>query len=133
MRIVFDTDVLFAALVTHGLCRKLVRKRLAADIIISSAALLDELAQTVQRKIGADPATVPLFRVLRERGEIVTPAALPRRICRDADDDMVLATAVAGEAEIIITGDKDLLILKKYRGIRILSPRQYMEFLDRPR
>jgi predicted nucleic acid-binding protein len=56
---------------------------------------------------------------------------LPERVCRDKHDDIVLATALAGKADFIVTGDDDLLALKKFRGIRILSPRNFLEFLDR--
>ena len=59
------------------------------------------------------------------------PAPLPAPVSRDPDDDAVLATALAGRAEIIVTGDDDLLVLKAYQGIRILSPRGFLEFLDR--
>jgi predicted nucleic acid-binding protein len=52
-------------------------------------------------------------------------------VCRDRDDDNVLATAVAGQADIILTGDDDLLVLGEYNGIRILSPRQFVELMDR--
>jgi predicted nucleic acid-binding protein len=44
---------------------------------------------------------------------------------------VVLATALAGKADVIVTGDDDLLVLKQFRGIRILSPRQFLESLDR--
>jgi predicted nucleic acid-binding protein len=44
---------------------------------------------------------------------------------------MVLATAVAGRADVILTGDDDLLVLGEYQGIRILSPRQFVELMDR--
>ena len=43
---------------------------------------------------------------------------------------MVLATAVAGKADVIVTGDDDLLVLKTFRGIRILSPRKFLELVD---
>jgi putative PIN family toxin of toxin-antitoxin system len=56
---------------------------------------------------------------------------LPARVCRDEDDDVVLATALAGKADVIVTGDEDLLVLKKFRGIEILSPRQFLKLLDR--
>jgi predicted nucleic acid-binding protein len=60
---------------------------------------------------------------------MVKPEPLPKRVCRDPDDDVVLATAVAGRADFIVTGDDDLLVLKRFRGIRILSPRQVLEML----
>jgi len=67
--------------------------------------------------------------LLRERSEVVKPASLDKRICRDPDDDLVLATALASRADFIVTGDDDLFVLKIFRGIRILSPRQVLEIL----
>jgi predicted nucleic acid-binding protein len=61
---------------------------------------------------------------------MVKPARLPKRVCRDPDDDEVLATALAARADIILTGDNDLLVLKTHEGIRILSPRQFVEWMD---
>lgn len=50
-------------------------------------------------------------------------------VCRDPDDNMVLATAIAGKTDYIITGDKDLLALKKYKQIRILSAKNFVKAL----
>jgi predicted nucleic acid-binding protein len=50
---------------------------------------------------------------------------------RHESDDKVLQTAVAGQADIILTGDRDLLLLGEHDGIRILSPRQFVELMDR--
>lgn len=131
MRIVLDTNVFIAALLAHGLCRKLVRRSLAQHALVSSAVLLEELRRTTRRKFGADPDAIPLIAALRERAEWIKPEPLPQRVCRDVDDDWVLATAVTGRADYIVTGDEDLLVLKKYGGIPILSPRQFLELLDR--
>ncbi len=130
MRLVLDTNVLVAALVADGLCRDLVRKRARAHTLITSPQLLAELAEILQRKFGVEASQVPWLVVYQERAEVVQPEALPEAICRDPDDDWVLATAVAGEAEIIVTGDADLLELRAYRDIRILSPRAFVEWLD---
>jgi uncharacterized protein len=54
---------------------------------------------------------------------------LPARVCRDETDDVVLATAVAAEADAIVTGDQDLLVLGSYEGIDIVSPRSFLERL----
>lgn len=55
------------------------------------------------------------------------PPALDEPVCRDPDDDVALATALAGGADAIVTGDGDLPSLKESRGIEILSPRQFIE------
>ena len=66
--------------------------------------------------------------MLRSRMELVEPVPLGAPVCRDPDDDWVLATAVAGTCECIVTGDKDLLSLGEYRGVRILAPSAFWNY-----
>ena len=63
--------------------------------------------------------------LLRDETEIVEPEPLPAPVCRDPDDDWVLATAVTGACRCIVTGDKDLLTVGGYDGVRILGPRAF--------
>ena len=131
MRVVLDTNVFIAAVVADGLCRDLVRVRVLPHTLITSEPLLHELRSISRAKFTVDPVELPLLEQLNEEAEIVTPAELRGGICRDEDDDVVLATALAGKADVIVTGDEDLLLLKKFRGIEILSPRQFLKLLDR--
>jgi uncharacterized protein len=131
VRVVLDTNVFVAAAVADGLCRDLVRVRVLPHTIITSEPLLRELRTTLRDKFKAAPDELPLLSALYDEAEVVTPASLGERVCRDKNDDVVLATAVAGKARVIVTGDNDLLVLKQFRGIRILLPRQFLEFLDR--
>jgi predicted nucleic acid-binding protein len=55
---------------------------------------------------------------------------LPKPVCRDPDDDLVLVTAVGAGATMIVTGDDDLLVLRSYSGIEIMTPRRFVEQLD---
>jgi uncharacterized protein len=131
VRVVLETNVFIAAVVADGLCRDLVRLRVLPRTLITSEPLLHELRTVLRAKFAVDPVELPLLAQLNEEAEIVTPAELRGRVCRDEDDDVVLATALAGKADVIVTGDEDLLVLKKFRGIEILSPRQFLELLDR--
>ena len=131
MRVVLDTNVFIAAVAADGLCRDLVRIRLLPHAIITSEPLLRELRTTAREKFAVDANELPLLSQLRDEAEIVAPARLAKRVCRDKDDDVVLATAVAGKADAIVTGDDDLLVLKRFREIAIVSPRQFIELLDR--
>ena len=70
-------------------------------------------------------------RLLRTRLEVVEPVALGAQVCRDPGDDVVLGTAVAGRCGAVVTGDKDLLDLVRYRGIEIVSPRGFWSFESR--
>ena len=58
---------------------------------------------------------------------VVTPSRLESQVCRDPEDDNILAAAVSADCDCIITGDKDLLVLKQYEGVQILSPRHFLD------
>jgi putative PIN family toxin of toxin-antitoxin system len=131
VRVVCDTNVLVAALVAEGLCRDIVKRRVPAQDLFTSKGLLDELVDTLRRKFRIEPRDIPFLKAYRERAGLVKPAKLARPVCRDPDDDLVLATAVAAKAHCILTGDDDLLILKNFAGIAILSPRAFVDAMDR--
>lgn len=132
MRIVFDTNVLVAAFTSIGLCHQAYERALARTDIVTARRLLDELHDTLTGKMKIDrPLADEILAELANELEIVEPVPLLKSICRDEDDDWVLATALAGHSEIIVSGDKDLLVLKQFQGIKILSPRQFVEWMDR--
>ena len=130
MRLVVDTNVLIAGLVADGLCRDIVKRRLPVFELFTSRSLLDELAEKLREKFGLNPANVPLLQVYENEATVVKPQPLAKPACRDLDDDEVLATAVAAQVDVILTGDNDLLVLKEFQGIKILSPRQFVEWMD---
>jgi len=130
LKIVLDTNVLVAALVADGLCRDLVQRRVRAHELCPSEALLKELAAILRRKFKVTAAEVPWLEEYRRRATLCRPIPLSAPVCRDPDDDLVLATALAAPAGVIVTGDVDLLSLRHHAGIAILSPRQFLEHLD---
>jgi putative PIN family toxin of toxin-antitoxin system len=133
VRVVFDTNVVVAGLVSTGLGHELVEMHLPAHTPILSRRLWEELLGTLREKFDLDPHDLPLLALYRRHAAWVEPRPLDVPACRDPDDDWVLATALAGEAEAIITGDDDLLALGVYRGVAILSPRQFIERITRTR
>jgi putative PIN family toxin of toxin-antitoxin system len=128
--VVLDTNVLAAALVAEGLCREAVHRVIRMRAVATSRPLLDELDATLRRKFKVTPATAAFLKAFRQLVRVVEPVALDRQICRDPDDDIVLATAVAAGATVIVTGDDDLLVLGTYADIAIVSPRRLLEMLD---
>lgn len=104
-------------------------------MLITSPVLLAELAEVLGRpKFSAilERSNTSQERVLSELqklAEIISPAALPRPVCRDPDDDAVLALGCAAQADIIVSGDDDLLVLKTYQGIRIVTPAEALDLL----
>lgn len=132
MRIVLDTNVLLAGMFTRGLCEALLEVCLGGEQheVIGSKHILSEFAEHAQAKFH-----VPAERVaraataLRERMTVVTPARIPTDACRDPNDLAVLGTLVAARADCLVTGDKDLLVLKRFDGRPILTPRQCYELV----
>ena len=132
MRVVFDTNVLYAAFATKGFCEEVLDEAAGECVIIWSNALREEFEAVLARhKMGA--GTRAALAAYVELCEFVEPEALPKQVCRDKDDDVVLATALCGKADLIVTGDDDLLELETYERIRILSPREFLELLEKER
>jgi putative PIN family toxin of toxin-antitoxin system len=128
--VVLDTNVVFAALVANGLCREVFRRTVVLGGLTSSDALVAELEGVISRNLQPTPEVTLFLKEFRRHVRLVEPSPLPSPICRDPDDDVVLATAIAGTADAIVTGDQDLLVLVDHQGIRILSPRQFLQLAD---
>ena len=92
--------------------------------------MLDELEEVLARKFVVTPRVKTFIRTLRSQVELVTPEALPSPVCRDRDDDLVLGTAMAAGADRIVTGDRDLLVLRRHENIELVTPREFLEWLD---
>lgn len=122
MRVVLDTNVLVSALHFGGRPRRLLEAILRGEHrLVTGPAILDELDAVLINTCGWERARSLAARSEVEAlGDVVTPTDVPR-VCRDADDDEVLAIAIAGGAERLVTGDADLLVLGAHRGVRILT------------
>jgi putative PIN family toxin of toxin-antitoxin system len=126
VRVVFDTNVVVAGIVAEGLCREILEIHVPEHTAILSQVLWDELVVTLRKKFRLTPDDLPILALYRQHADWCEPATLSKAVCRDPDDDWVLATALAGHAEAIVSGDADLLTLKTYSGIEMLSPRQFV-------
>lgn len=130
MRIVFDTNVLFAAFVAHGVCAGLYEECLLRGRIVVSQFILEELQEKLLTKAKLSQVEVEeVIDAVSADAEILETQPLATRVCRDADDDWILATALAAKADALVTGDKDLLVLERHEGIPILTPRDCLAFL----
>lgn len=125
MRLLLDTNVLFAAFLSHGVCAGLYEEALLHAEIIVSEEILSDLGEKLgsKGKLTKSEAAEVIDAVRSDAG-VVGELPLDQPVCRDPDDDMVLGSARSGKADVIVTGDKDLLVLKSFRKIPILTPRE---------
>lgn len=126
MRILLDTNVIISAVMFRGLPRRLLDAALKGEIrLVSSFALLHELEEVLMERFGFSARIASAVRAEVESvADVVDPVDIPK-VCRDPDDDQVLAAAVDAGAEAIVSGDKDLLALAEHAGIPILTPAQF--------
>jgi putative PIN family toxin of toxin-antitoxin system len=130
--------VLVAALLWRGPPHALLGHVRAGTVsMISSPTLLAELAEVLGRtKFDSILARSKTSREdslieVRQLAEVIEPPPLPTPVCRDPDDDQALALALAGKADLIVTGDDDLLSLASFAGIAIVAPAEAVKRVGR--
>ena len=130
LRGVFDSNVLVSAALLAGVPRRAFDKLLDNGTVLVSFPVLLELADVLNRPKFDEYVThdermrfmVSFLKVAEmiEIDETIT-------VCRDPKDDKLLELAVCGNADFLITGDKDLLILNPFRGVEIITPREFLD------
>ena len=130
-RVVLDTNVLVSALIDDGKPRKLVLELLDKYTVILSRQMLAELADVVSRnKFSVKSGQVDRFlSSLVRMSQLVSDVARFKVVLEDPDDDVVLNTAYTGRAEFIVTGDRHLLELDKFKKTKIVTVNQMLEIL----
>jgi putative PIN family toxin of toxin-antitoxin system len=126
VRVFLDTNVLVSAFATRGLCADVFRHILAEHDLIIGEVIIVELRRVLRDRIKIPaPIITSIEQLLRD--QIVVPKPLePHPLpIRDADDRWVLASAVAGEADVLVTGDSDLLEIASQASIKIVDPRGF--------
>ena len=130
-RVVLDTNALVSRLLLpHSVPARAVHKAAREADILMSEATLSELAEVLSReKFDAYVSVEDRQTFIRLLGRIVEmiPEGHMVQACRDPRDNKFLEVAVNGEADVIVSGDEDLLILHPFRGIAIVTPQIYVE------
>lgn len=130
MKVFLDTNVLVSAFATRGLCADLLRHVLAEHELVTGEAVLSELKRILTERIRLPAATVGgILALLMDHSPVPVPEDLSRVTVRDPDDIPILASALAAGADVLITGDKDLLELGTTAGILITNPRGFWELM----
>ncbi len=124
MRVALDTNVLVSAVATRGLCADLFSLVLAEHKLIVGETVISELRRVLSDKFGVPGKTIDeVVALLRQEGLVVKHAPSIKVNIRDKDDLPVLSEAVEGKAEVLVTGDKDLLDLTEKLPLQIVTPR----------
>lgn len=130
MRVFLDTNVLVSAFATRGLCADVMRLVLAEHELIIGDVVLRELRKALRIKLKLPPATVTAIEELLRESEVIPRPRTPSDLeVRDPDDRWVLASAIAGRADVLVTGDHDLLEVAPRSPVRIIDPRGFWTLL----
>jgi putative PIN family toxin of toxin-antitoxin system len=126
-----DTNVLVSAFATRGLCADVMRVVLAEHQLITGEVVLSELRKALSRRIKLPAATIEDILVLLREQEVVPKPRKPSDLpIRDPDDRWILASAVAGRADVLVTGDRDLLDIAAKAPLPVLEPRAFWDLLS---
>ena len=128
LRGVFDNNVLVSAVLLGGVPRQAFDKLLDNGAVLVSVPVLLELAEVLRREkfdryVTPDERMRFLVNFLKVAEMVeISETVL---VCRDPKDDKLLELAASGKAGFLVTGDKDLLVLSPFRGVEIVTPREF--------
>lgn len=126
MRILYDTNVLVAMLARRESIITFKRLLEQGNVVhVSSAHILSEVEAVLAEKLKLTRQKAKAATKLLERQSIIVYPKKVEKVCRDPFDDYVLAAAVEGKVDYLVTADKDLLVLKVYRNIAIITPKDF--------
>ena len=129
MRVLLDSNVWLSILnFRRGFCRRLWWRMKKECDVFSGRPIVREVEEKLKLKFRRKAQHIArLAKYVAEHTAQIELSETPPKICRDADDDLILALAVNADCKFIITGDKDLLVLDGHAGIRIVTPRAFTE------
>jgi len=134
LRVVLDTNVLISAILTDGKPRTLLRKGISKEFrIITSDLILQELGTVLRRpKFKTDEDEIHrIILALMQAAEVVEVVSKFNLVEEDPKDDMVVETAFDGKADFVVSGDSQLLALKSFREIKIVSVGQMLAYFEK--
>jgi len=130
MKLVLDTNIYISAFYWGGNSQTILdRISEGFDTLYISNTILNEVAAVMARpKFKSTPEIIDRYiKAIEKIGKKIFPVGNITGICRDKDDDDKIECGIISMADYIVTGDEDLLILKSYEGIKIVTPREYLE------
>ena len=134
MKVVLDTNVLVSAMIKAGKPRDLFNKLIKDKQLILSRAILEEFLDVIEDpkvvKYASEQNVTVFFDTLRNAARIVQVKSGFKAVKEDPDDDIIVRTAYDGKADYIVSGDRHLLELKEFKGIKILTTEEMIHMLS---
>jgi putative PIN family toxin of toxin-antitoxin system len=126
MKVFLDTNVLVSAMATRGLCADVLREILTSHQLVVSLPLFNELRRVLRQKLHIPGELIDdAIEILQQDALVGAPTTLSDVRIEDKDDLMILSSALNGNVDLLVTGDKELLDLGKIQGMEIVSPRGF--------
>jgi len=129
-KVVLDTNVLISSLFWKGPSRHIVDLAIAGKIkSVTSPEILEEVETVLYEDFPQVPypRIEEIMRDILSYSQLIIPSEVIVKHLRDLKDTKIIACAISAKADYIITGDKDLLVLKKYKDILILTPKSFLD------
>ena len=130
MKIVLDINILVSSFFWGGNPRKIMERVVdGKDTLFTCKEILEETAVVLARpKFNVSIEYIThLIHSIEELANYISVTGAIQNVCRDSDDDKILECALLANVDYIITGDDDLLVLEEFRGIRIITAKEYLE------
>jgi putative PIN family toxin of toxin-antitoxin system len=129
MKITLDSNVIIAGFIARGTCELLLQKWFQQHFeVVLSDYILEEVKKSLQKKLKIQPSKIKEIELLLKKNATwVKPEKIKIKTLRDPSDLPILGTAIAGNSKFLITGDQDLLTLKRHKLIKIMTPRNFLD------
>ena len=126
-RVCLDSNVIVAAFASRGLCADLLRAVLAEHELVLPEVVAEEVRRVLTKKFKLTPDAIDALNAVLDRCDVIprTSEVSPVSV-RDPDDELVLAGALLGRAQVLVSGDTDLLAVAAESPIPIVTPRHFM-------
>ncbi len=130
MKIVLDTNIFISSIVFKGICREVFNEVIEKYQCFISPFIIGELKNKLQTKfLIAEPDVLNLEKDILRVFVLLNPHTELPSICRDTADNNIFQLAESANADYIISGDKDLLVLQTFKQTKIISPSEYLQIL----
>ena len=130
MRVLLDTNVIVSAVTTRGLCADVFRAVLSDHELVTCPKVLQEVGRILHAKFSVPDSIISEYlELIRQDAILAEGKETPDVQLKDVDDLEIIAAAITGKADFLVTGDRELQGIRRVRKLRIVSPRAFWEEL----